>query len=152
SAILLHPIFVVRFAASTLVSAFSESASPTRGSFTPSLIDVDERHDRNSCSQKCRSLAVWTQWPLLPGDVLSARLGRLRVQVQVAGQKVRVQAIGTRSVPLERAEQAFLRDLKCRGVDVAGPERRVHFVVVVGASDVDAHIAGPQLNVLVAAD
>ena len=65
---------------------------------------------------------------------------------------MRVQPIRTLAAPVERTEQAAFDHLKRRRLDLAGPHRRVDVAVVLGAADVDANVAGVQLDVLVALD
>src|SRR5262245_26288173 len=99
----------------------------------------------------------WVRIPLSPpASAPGARVARprelLRIEMQIAVQEMRVQAIRTAARPLERSEQPALENLKRRRLDVARPERRVDVPIVRGLADVDPQIAGTQLDVLVAAD
>ena len=54
--------------------------------------------------------------------------------------------------PVKRSNRPPLIDVERRGVNVARPQRLTDPAVVLGAADVDARVAGVQLDVLVAAD
>src|SRR5258706_15265882 len=79
-------------------------------------------------------------------------LGRLREEPQVARLQVRVQPIRALAAPVERPEQSAFVHVERRRRQIAGPYRRVDVLIVVRPADVDIHIAGVELDVLVAAD
>ena len=78
--------------------------------------------------------------------------GGLRVQAELAGLEVRLQAVLSIAPPVERSKKASLPDSKGGGLQVAGPDGRLDPTVVFRTSDVDPELSGVQADVLVAND